>query len=265
MIKTVCKLCKFAEFQDNKQVGCRHNRIEKFQKYEVPVNLITEENKTFYEIEDICTYCFNKDSYNKTENAETKFYNITRFNCDTIVIDNKNEDFMKTYNKLLSSIHSAIYEEIRPNKFIYVITSNPHLTPENRYQLFDLVNDMLKGTSIKSSVSFMLSETVDFYDCLKSVFNKVESRYFSLFESGYQTTYDFNSKLNKELNENLRYFSLFNGFDDKNGVVISSDVYRELGAYTNNIKEYIKEQLSWMEPKVRYRYIIESFNDEYPS
>lgn len=266
MIKTICRDCKFAEFKENKQVGCQHNRLEQFKKLEVPISEITENGKTFYLIEDPCNYCFNANSYNETKNAETRFYNMTRFQTDFIVVDNKNQDYCTTYNNLLASIHSTIYEQIRPESFIFVITNNDKLTAEQKYNLIELTNDMLKGLDITPSVSFMVDKDCDFWDCVQSVLHKSSAKYYSIFSSGYNTTYDFNYKLNKEFNENLRTFAMFTGFDEYNGLTFNSSVSKELNGFIDgNLKDKVLKNINWMSPKVKYRFIIESFNDEFPS
>lgn len=266
MIKTICRDCKFAEFKENKQIGCKYNRLEKFKQLDIPVEEITENGKTYYLIEDICNYCFKAESYNKTEQVETKFYNMTRFQTDFIVVDNKNQEYCTTYNNLLASIHSAIYEQIRPESFIFVITNNDKLTAEQKYNLIELTNDMLKGTGIICSVSFMVEKECDFWECVQSVLHKSTSKYYTIFSSGYNTTYDFNYKLNKELNENLRTFAMFVGFDEYNGLTFNSNVSKELNGFIDgHLKNKVLKNVGWMSPKVKYRFIIESLNDELPS
>ena len=250
MIKTVCAKCKFAEFNDNQQTGCHFDRINKFKEIGVNVEFVTKDGVTFNIIDDLCNYCFDKESYNQTPNADSRFKEMTQLSLDWIVVDNKKTDYLSTYNNLILSIHRAIYQDIRPKNFFYITAANPNTTAEQKYLLSAIVDDMLRGTDINPFSTVILDETSNIEDCTKMILHKVSSRYYTIFESGYNIPSDFNYKINKAYNEELRFFTLFDGIEGINGVTIHTNSIAQVDnsidklrnsvvkTYTDNLSRY---------------------------
>lgn len=250
MIKTACKLCKFAKFDisGNYQTGCTFNRIEKFKEYDIEIETETNNNVTSFIINDLCNYCFNKDSYNSYKNSEEKFREITNFDTDFIVVDNNNENFNDTFNSLILAINRTIYQDIRPKTLFYVLNTNDKITAEQKYYLGDIGKDLLRGTGVEFYFTYIFEKKDSVLECAQTVLNNTHSKNYSIFEAGYNIPNNFMYKLNEEKNTNLRYFVFFEGIKGINGITISKSLSKTFGHFISydykKIKETIKKYFS---------------------
>ena len=48
MSSTLCKNCIFADYDKEVQIGCKANRLEKFEQANIPILELNEEKKTLY-------------------------------------------------------------------------------------------------------------------------------------------------------------------------------------------------------------------------
>jgi len=199
MFITHCRDCAFAVFANNKQIGCQYDRIEKFKNLGMEVKEVTENDLTYYSINTFCNHCVNKDVWEKTENRETALYNFTAIKNTFIFIDEQNSDFSQTYNKLLSSCHSAIFADIRPKNILYILTNATRFNSKENESLLDLMRSILKDTGIEFSISYPL-EGDTWNEYLYQIKGKIKTDYFSVFESGEKISPYFNTHLNNILN-----------------------------------------------------------------
>lgn len=267
-VTTLCRDCKFADFKDNKQVGCWKQRLSKFEEIGVKTELVEEGDKQYYSIGELCNYCVNRDSYDKTDKPETRLYEMTRFRVDWIVVDDVNDDYATTYNKVLLILHHAIYDSLRPDRVIFVMSNNDKLTNTQRYELYAMINDMLSGTKIVPSIAFAV-EPRSYWDNISSVLHNVKSEYFTIWESGYNIPHNFNANLDKMINTELRDFILFCGLNDKNGITCKSSALSYLSYHKlENLVEAIKDDFKEADKYQIRKHIIEKeeiYGPEYSS
>lgn len=258
MIKTSCRNCKFAQYNDNKQFGCTKKRLDTFKSYGVNVSELAKDGITSYIIDDLCNYCFDKTSYDNTKDADIRFTQMTQFQTDWVIVNNTNSDYLSVFNSCMLSIHRAIYENIKPRSVNIVISNNKNIPPENRYLMYNSLNSILKTSGIILNITYMAKEHVEYWECVNSIFYLIKAGYYTVFEAGYNIPYNFNASLDKELNVKLRNFKMFTGLDDKNGVTFNVESAKEYDNHNNGLLQLkINKQYENTEQIVKYRAILE--------
>lgn len=216
MYITHCRDCVFAKFKDNTQVGCQYDRIQRYQALGIPVNTITEGEKTYFTINAFCNHCVTAEVWEKTPNRETSLYNYTCIKNTFIIIDEANKNFADTYNDLLHSCNTAIFSEIRPKNLIYILVNSGRFTTQQNIDLINLLQSVTKGTGINYQSSLPLNEG-NWNDYLYAVKNNIKTDYFSIFRSGFNISPYFNSHLNNILNVDVTNFIVATPSDGENG------------------------------------------------
>lgn len=249
MYITHCRDCVFAKFEDNKQVGCKYDRVRKFKELGLDVQEVTDSDITYNTINILCNHCFTKKAWDEAKNPETALFNFSCIKNTFVFIDDKEKDFATTYNNVLGACHSAVFSSVRPQAIIYVLLKPERFTASENLSLVELVKSILKNTGISYNISYPL-ETTNWNAYLYSAKNNLKTDYFSVFEGGYPVSMYFNEHLNNILN-----------VDVKNFIVVSSN--------TNNgwvVNRKFLEIFGWDNPEFCGKSIItEIENSEYKS
>lgn len=100
--QTSCKECIFAIYEDNTQVACEANRIEKFKKDIIEAY---DNEKEFFVINRICNLYKTKD-WNNGQKDLSKAKFESSITCDILInCDNIDDEMMKYIQSLLSTIN----------------------------------------------------------------------------------------------------------------------------------------------------------------
>ena len=133
-MNTSCKNCVFAEWENNTQVYCQLNRIEKFRNQGIVVDeAYDEDNREFYVIKSVClANRTNKWASRQNTNLIDKVYNEMQIKVDCIIyIDSRHNiyDIESTYNSVLLS-------KLKPLNITFLVnTNNIH-----QYQITSFIN-----------------------------------------------------------------------------------------------------------------------------
>lgn len=117
IIRTSCKECAFAVYENDTQVGCIHNRIDKFRN--ISNSLVTEahdDEKEFYVVNKFCNFYRDKTLWNngvcdtKKVKEEAKLTFDILINCDEIDEEYYSWIFdfiqsIKNYGETKTSVH----------------------------------------------------------------------------------------------------------------------------------------------------------------
>lgn len=244
-IITHCRNCAFAKFNDNKQVGCQFNRIEKFKNIGYNVDLIENDGIQYNTINTKCNACVTKEEWENLPQRETLLFNHMKIKNTFIVIDDTDNEFSQIYNSLLTTCHSALYSEIQPSYFLFVMVNKNRCTAEQNLHLFELMKTVFNNSGIIYRIVYVdkvvAENSIDWY--LDTVKDKFNTEYFSIFQSGYSVPKFFNSHLNDILNVDCKQFILYAGDSNKNEWTLLKEFVNNFGWYSENFvgEEILKD------------------------
>lgn len=236
MIKTNCKDCAFAIYDNNKQTSCAFDRINVFGS---EAKLITENEEQFYTIDRLCTYYRNKSWGYKTEDKEKVLeesslkFDIV-FDCDNI---NKSQEQIITH-----FINSNTYYSSRLN--IYLL---------HEYQTYDIikqyVSNIAKNSTVKVNIS--ICDKIDYY--MHQLALKSTNGYHAIIKHPEIFELDSLRRVNECINTDLKKFIVCN-IGGAN--IISNITYKMFHSISNsvfyaeniaNIIEYCKTNQMYIE------------------
>ena len=117
---------------------------------------------------------------------------------------------------------------------------------------------VLAESGIDYALSIHLDDNSNIWERVDQLVNQVKTDYYTVFNAGYVCVDNFNTKLNSVLNDQVRNFIYFKGFNDFDGktflLKVSRDLYYNQGdLLSNKIEKLIKDK----NEKERYRLIVE--------
>jgi hypothetical protein len=107
MVRTSCKNCTFAIYDEDTQTGCLHDRIGKFQN-SLDKNYVVEAHdfdKNFYVIDKFCNFYRDKESWNEGVADKEKVQNEAKLTFDVLI---NCDGIDKEYSKWISLFINAI-------------------------------------------------------------------------------------------------------------------------------------------------------------
>ena len=234
-IITHCQKCAFAIFDENNhQTGCKFNRIDKFKNLGYDVQMISSDDKQYNIINTKCNACVTQEEWDNLPQRETRLFNHMKIKNSFIVIDDTEDGFSQIYNNLLTSCHSALFSEIQPEYFVFVMVNRMRCTAEQNIQLFELIKSILNNSSIIYKIVYVdkvdKENSIDWY--LETIKDKFDSEYFSVFNSGYSVPKFFNSHLNDIVNVDCKRFILYAGDDNRNEWTMLKEFVEHFGWYS---------------------------------
>lgn len=216
-IKTSCKECVCAIYEDATQTGCSFNRIDKFG---TDVIEAYDDNKEFYVIKRFCNFYRNPTWNNGEFDAEKIKHECACsfeviINCDDLNTDMDRED-------LIDIIKNTHYYNDKVK--ISLIHSNK-VDMNVRRNIFNVF----------CSVTCSMSEVLDLNDYLHNKFVSSNSTYHIVVDvsnkSIIRSLYKINDSINNDLNKGI----IFNF--GSYGMAISNVAYR-IESLSNDIKIY---------------------------
>jgi hypothetical protein len=206
LISTSCRDCIFAVYDRSKtQVGCKFDRIEKFE--ENGANILGQddgEKKYLVILGRFCTACRNKEW--GQNHSKRKWKSIVedkiKIRLDIIV----HVWGQHTLPEIIQTVDSAYNQNPKPK--LVVIACEPDY---NNVPIIDIVS-MIK---LKNKGPWRV-EKLPYDEASKFC----KSTYYAIFNAGYNIPEDFSSKLNKYINEDLKRFVAILPDENGNGLVV---------------------------------------------
>lgn len=222
MIKTTCKDCIFATWQDNKQIGCRFNRLEKFdQAY------LTTFVDDHYEIKGICNYCRNKEWASKINiSILQQLQRETAIKLDIIVI-NSQTDKSCIEAQIKNIIHTIRKNHILPQSIIFssIVSID--------YKWYITIIEKYIGVGIKYHVVNPF-ETNSPWDVLDICITRAKGHF--IFSCYLNTKLDVSNVIdlmNQEYNDNCGKFLAIDSMNEIDGFVVQRSLAKLLGGSAN--------------------------------
>lgn len=144
LIRTSCKDCIFAIYEDDTQISCAHDRIDKFKT--LSSDLVIEaydEEKNFYVINKFCNFYRNKDSWNNGVADVSKVKEEAKLTFDLLInCDNIDSE----YQNWILELYRAI-EQYGPDKTSIHLYHHSSLSKENKKLVLSLCQ-IIKGYNL---------------------------------------------------------------------------------------------------------------------
>lgn len=218
LIQTDCKDCVFKILKDGKQVGCEHNRLDKF----VEAGQAKLIDNT-YLISRFCNTCRNEFSIGKNSKDSIRKEVETRIG---IIIDcNHNSDKLDITMK---SIKNQKYKPI----MIYCVYTNKTKVIE----VFKKYNDFFRCQDISFNIKNYLEETsVDSFTKEIALKNQKHCQFFTYVKSGSQCL-DLNI-VDQVINDDMQRIHIF---QSKESICFSSALLNQY-LFSSMVEEISKE------------------------
>lgn len=209
-MKTFCRKCCFAEWDGDKQVGCRfNNRLDIF-KQRKEAELIEKDDKTFYQINRFCNACIIEDT--PIEDVE----NFIRPKIDYIIVLGENE----TEEQLFSRVSEVICSDILPEN-LYIVVNNDIPVKDLYIKYFNIVKDY----DIKIIVTCPM---VDFDDgtCFNMTANKCKGQYIAIFQCSHPIPCNLIDIVDNLINYKMEKLLVIKPITEFHGTVISKQMIK---------------------------------------
>lgn len=198
-IATSCRDCIFSIVNDNIQIGCRFDRLDKFK--ENGADVVMDKNH-FLIIGRFCNTCRNEEW--GRNNPRRKWMEIVkeriRVQVDIIInIENCND-----LSDIMNTVDSAYNQKIKPKSVIIAYNSNT-------IPIETIVNSM-RG---ESRGEWRIEQL-----CWEESAKYCKGSYYAVFNAGYIIPNYFIEKINKALNEDMIRFVSIMPDRDGNGLVM---------------------------------------------
>lgn len=233
-ISTSCYDCVFAKYEDNIQIDCELNRLDLYRKYDIPVNLVNnEDGRQAYLISGrICTACRNSE-WGKNNPPKTEWANKVKKQMDmrylVIIIADDNLE-------LLEKTIKSISEQILPSTELVVARTNKNI------QAFE-ISGILKNYRLNSWKITTEQSDFEYGRCInKIVDNSKGTTFYAVINEGIELDKDVFSEINRRVNEELLQFSMLK----VDGITIYNTAahYHLDGHYDKPLSEKIEEVLN---------------------
>jgi hypothetical protein len=227
-IKTNCKTCRCAKYDNNTQTGCVFGRIQKFGDSVVEAY---DDEKEFYIIKRFCNYFRNPKWNNGVLDVE-KIKNESSISFD-VIINCNNLDTDIDVDETINILNNLNYY---PNKLTIILIHSTSCDKNIRKNIF----------KIFTNISCQIAECVDLNEYLHSFLGSSRSTYHIVVDVSNKSELLKLSKLNDIINNDIKQAIVFNISTAK---AISNIVYRmessssEQTDYQVNITSIIKKSL----------------------
>src|SRR5688572_199954 len=214
---TGCVNCIFAQWEDNKQVGCKVGRLDKFVEQGDELDIDTDKDgKNFYVIKNrICLMLCTKDwlaRHPEVKDPAKEMRKRTALSADVmILVEDKH-----TLEGIRKTVHSLMQQSHKPAKVSVVLLSDK-IHPAKVRKLFQSVED--EYFSVNWQVAHinergLNGEKPSIEWALDHVVQNCKTPFFAVFYAGYDVPPDYLLLIDKALNDDMQNFCLLIQVDD---------------------------------------------------
>lgn len=245
MIQTTCYECIFAEWINNKQVGCKVNKLPKH------ANLTTTNDKQHYMIDGVCTHCRNSEWAKRINGSIIdQLYKEIMLKIDVIFI-NESENKKEIENNLI-----RVLEQLKQNKTQPCSITFSSIVPIDFNWYIGLITKHI-GLHKYHVVRPILSQ--ELWSVIDMCAERGKANYYLVFNlDSNMNLIKVLDVLNDSLNEQQLKFLMIKPIDDNyDGLVVQRYISRLLGdsvlyPISQKIEELNAEQkenmvLTWQE------------------
>ena len=237
MVRSLCRDCVFAEWEENQQTGCSIDRLDKYKKLECAFDCEDEEtDKKFYVIEGrFCMMCRNQkcadDNNIEKEDWEPTAREEMKIKYQALVFAGDDKEHIK------KTISSLVNQTIPP---IYIVLVRK---TDCKYGPRELAGTMGSNCGdVSWRVQNLLEPFITDREALDIIVATEPKPYFAVFYAGVEVPSDTFEQINKAIGEDLIQFALISPNENDDGFFMLSNVYRYYnGNKDKNLEEKIEE------------------------
>lgn len=225
-IHTPCKKCVFAKYEDNTQVGCHLDYIEKYKASNIEIIEAYDDEKEFYIINDKKCIGYREDKWfnqfnPENDHIETKIKIYNGFNrLHYLLVINLKEYNISQLNALFADIAKA---KIQPQKIILVRYRDASLSFN-----YNKIENLIKQHNISYAwrVQTMLDDEISYGEILHNI-TAINQKYRFIISVSKPTTdlYKLIDYTDKVVHQDLDQFVVISN-SDKTSISYSGAVYR---------------------------------------
>lgn len=237
MVRSLCRDCVFAEWEENQQTGCSIDRLDKYKKLECAFDCEDEEtDKKFYVIEGrFCMMCRNQkwadDNNIAKEDWEPTAREEMKIKYQALVFAGDDKEHIK------KTISSLVNQTIPPVYIVLVRKADCKYGPR---ELAGMMGSNCGDISWR--VQNLLEPFITDREALDIIVATEPKPYFGVFYAGVEVPRDTFEQINKAISEDLIQFAVISPNEAGNGFFMLSNVYRYYnGNKDKNLEEKIEE------------------------
>lgn len=229
---TSCSKCIFAEWDENKQINCKANRLSKFIERGETVAIIAQENESHFFIKDrICTMCFQQSWLDKINNINNPLLYVRQrilLKCDALILVSN-----ESIEEIEITIKSLLKQKLLPQIINIVLNSNTMPVWKIAKLLRSLEDKHYFQWKISNIEERMENlDTVSLEWCVDHVISLCESPFYSVFIPGFKVPNNFYEKIDNAINDELYRFVALIPVDDWNGLFVQTEIHKKIGGNT---------------------------------
>ena len=230
--QTHCERCVFAEIQNEKQTGCQLDRSQKLGIIE------TDSDATYYVLKRYCNAyrpeewlkdLSLKDYKNRHKVALDEVTSRVGF---IVLLDTNKQDAIE---QLKVTIDDIVKQTVNKARYVIVITNKPEYNQEvqsvlvNRFDHDKTLHHLVQVSDIPENKMLLIDEC----------FKHAKNGWIYTTTSGQRIDQELVRKINERVNLEMKRLSVVKPYDDFNGLLFSTPLFKLLNG--NNIKAYEKD------------------------
>ena len=247
---TSCEDCVFATWNDNKQVGCTLDKLNKLEANGAELKYEDNGERSYYKIFKVaCKTCRNKKwgSENPKKDWESLVNKQVEIQCDFLVY----VDMESTLEEIENTLKSISKQIILPKKVIVIVE---YLYDNSSIE--EIVGLMID--KLPPEVSWHLEEMKSTTDPIDESLKASKSLYYAIFYAGCSIASEFLDKLNKNINNDMIRIVAVKPNENDNGMFISRKVHDTL---VGNKGGFILDKIEWLAKEQGYEDMIKHQDD----
>ena len=207
---TFCMDCTFAKYDDNNtQVGCKANRIEKFRNANIPISQFTNADTAFYIIEGkACVYYRNKDWVTETysditdENLLSTIKKQLKIPYHAIVFY-RQEDSIEDIKNRLSELEQ---QYVKPK--IVTLVDRSHLAKPITSELLSLFQDYSFDYWRVQTVQAVDQTDIEIIDLIYDSTKKIAFMFYISFEARHPIPDSLSQEIHTSIQDDMKAFTV---------------------------------------------------------
>lgn len=220
---TSCKDCIFSIYEDDKQIGCKENRLGKFEKNGGLLDLVLDEESglTHYIIRNrFCNMCVNQESLGDTPKIKWRDTILILITVRVAMVmyvgrEATNEDVDKT---LTSFLHQTELPYC-----LYIIIDNETIDR-------NVINDRLRLSKslLYWKVERVLETGWGFDKSVDFVLYKTPAMYFTSCNAGFEYPTDYIERMDNAINKDMKQIVVVLPDENNNGLFSQTKLYSDI-------------------------------------
>ena len=240
-INTSCEKCIFAKFDsENRQIGCKADRLDKFVERGVKLDLLKNEDKESYIIKNrICLMCCTEQTVQQLQLKNPLLEMRKRIALKSTIYVLADEEH--NLDDIKITLYSLIDQFLKPTEIVVILHSQTISRPALSKFLLELEED-------NKWLAWRISHIHECGDngekpsrewCLDHTIKTCKTLFYGVFLAGFQVPNEYLSNIDYSLNDELHRFVVLRPADGYwNGAFVHISVHKN---FHGNVPEMLEQ------------------------